>query len=441
MSSAIRALLSAILISLLSSVTGAAKSSDWLVIENGTVIDVKAGKAVPGQSVTIRGPKIVAVGEVPENVPEDAERYAAGGKFIIPGLWDMHVHALWHEDVVDPFFTLFVAHGVTGVRDMGGKPELLKSVVEGELGRNAWTPLLYVAGPILDGPEPLNPDESIALATPKAGRDAVRKLKEWGVDFAKVYTTLPPPVFKAVARAARDHDLGLAGHLPAGIPIGEAAAAGMRSIEHMVTERGGYCPATNRTDCAEKFRLLKGHGIHQTPTLVVRHRRSFVDAPGHDYADKLRLVPPFVQTYWQRYRERRAAEPVAQKKARRADYDHTKWMAAALIETGVPMLAGTDAGLPFVLPGLSLHEELQRLVIAGMSPAQALRTATLEAAQFTGFEFSGQVAPGMMADLVILRRNPLERIRYTASIEAVVRFGHLHRRAELDAEIERLRKQ
>ncbi|MFP3944967.1 MAG: amidohydrolase family protein, partial [Alphaproteobacteria bacterium] len=95
----------------------------------------------------------------------------------------------------------------------------------------------------------------------------------------------------------------------------------------------------------------------------------------------------------------------------------------------------------FVLPGRSLHEELQRLVAAGMTPAQALRTATLEAADFAGFKNSGQVAPGMMADLVILRRNPLERIRYTGSVEAVVRFGHLHRRAELEAEIERLRKQ
>jgi imidazolonepropionase-like amidohydrolase len=440
MSFLFRAMLTAILISVLDPFPSIAAPERWLVIENGTVIDVRAGKAVPGQAVTIKGSDIVAVGSVPENVPEDAVRFDASGKFLIPGLWDMHVHTLWREDVVDPFFTLFVAHGVTGVRDMGGKPEILKGVLEGKLGRKAFKPLLFVAGPILDGPGPVHPEISIAISKPEEAEPAVRKLKEWGADFAKIYTTVSPEIYEAVGQAARDHRIGFAGHLPPGVQIGEAAAEGMDSIEHLVIERGGYCPADNRAACAEIFSALKHYGIHQTPTLIAAHRQSFMDEPGYAYADEFQLAPPPVKQYWQEARQRRMGELDWQKKQRRGKFPHAKWMASELVRTGVPMLAGTDAGIPYVIPGLSLHEELQLLVTAGMTPAQALRTATLDAADFMGLKFSGEIAPGKMADLVILRRNPLEEIRYTAGIEAVVRFGHLHGRAELDAEIEKLRK-
>jgi imidazolonepropionase-like amidohydrolase len=380
-----------------------------------TVIDTQAGRARPSMTVVVAQGRIASVSPSQELRPPRGARIIDGrGKFLIPGLWDMHahLHATLEMDERDlsgrSFFApRLVAHGVTGVRSMFDswpairrlRAEIAAGIVVG--------PRIVASGPMLDGPQPYWPG-AIACGTAAQARQAVERLARDGVDFVKIYSWLPRDAFFAIAAEARRAGLPVAGHVPNSVTAAEASAAGQKSIEHLFGVSA---------DPALLAALIK-NGTAVTPTLVV-HRSAASGA-------ELAAIPPSLRQFWLSPARDRSADAAA---ARRREMR----IVADMHKAGVLILAGSDTPNPYVMPGASLHRELELLVDAGLTPMQALQAATIRAADFLGMaDRLGSIAQGNLADLVLLERDPLARIGNTRSIETVVLNGRLIERPELD---------
>ncbi|HSM36592.1 MAG TPA: amidohydrolase family protein [Longimicrobiales bacterium] len=423
-----------------------------LVIRDARVWDGTGAPARDGITIVVRGDTIAAVGPVEEvDVPRGAEAVDADGLFVIPGLWDMHVHALWAPDVPSAVLPLLVAHGITGVRDMGGTLEVLRRARR-EVAAGAYiAPRIVAAGAIVDGPEPVHADVSIAVETAAEGVAAVDSLHAAGADFIKVYTLLPAEAFEAVARRAAELDLPVAGHVPAAVGPVRAAELGLRSVAHTMNELGGLCPRTQPAECDEVFGALREHGVWQDPVLAVE--RDW-DAAAAARDPRMLYMPASLREYWlggPGAPERdtveariagpdpgpwRAFPPAAD------DPPEELWLTRAAHERGLRLLAGTDAGVPPSLPGWSLHEELRLLVEAGLYPEEALLAATRAPAEFLGIEdATGTIEVGKAADLVLLGGDPLRDIRATRQVVGVVLAGAYLGEAALDSVATAVRRQ
>jgi imidazolonepropionase-like amidohydrolase len=379
----------------------------------------------------------------------------AAGKFLIPGLWDMHVHTL-HQSFLD----LYLANGVTGVRDMGNFPDwslrLRKETAEGKL----LGPRMMIAGPILDGPGPVWPFYSLAVADAAAGREAVRSVKRRGMDFVKVYSLLDRDAYFAIAAECKQQGISFAGHVPFSVGAAEASDAGQKSIEHLdgVLEACSPREAELRKEAlaqtrhnpndllyamdrsfaraledpseeraAALFARFVKNGTWQCPTLTVLRVSGFVDDRAFTADERLKYVPRFLRVLWapqtNPFLKRYPPEEV-----RRARRNFPKYLerVGAMRRAGVEFLAGTDAGCMYCFPGFSLHDELELLVRAGLTPLEALQAATRNPARYFGrLKELGTVEPGKLADLVLLDADPLADIRNTRKIAAVVVGGRL----------------
>jgi imidazolonepropionase-like amidohydrolase len=366
-------------------------------------------------------------------VPAGARVLDAQGAYAVPGLWDMHVHALWDTAVAERFLPAFVAHGVTGIRDMGGSLEVLRHARGRIAGGGLTAPRIVAAGAVLDGPEPVDPSISLRVSTPAEARAAVDSLDRAGADFVKVYTLMPPDLFQAAAARARELGMPVAGHVPGEVDPRDAARAGMRTMEHMRAELGGYCTRATQPACDSIVPVLRERGVWQTPTLLPRWFRGHMDSV--DLSDpRLAGLPPVVRDYWLAEHGQKLAQRSADDWRRlRGEHDEERWLAGYLQQSGLALLAGSDAGVPFVHPGGGLHEELAMLVEAGLTPMQALQAATRNAAQALAADSLGTLEPGKVADVVLLAANPLDDIRNTRRVVAVVLGGRVLDRAALDA--------
>lgn len=431
-----------------------------LVLTGVTVVDVRQGRLLHDHAVVVEGNRIVAVGASgATSVPAGARVVDARGKYLIPGLWDMHVHSAVAATRELP---LYLALGVTGVRNMHATPDTSLALVRGikrQLAAGALLgPRFLANGSIVDGPQPAQPG-SVAVGTAEAARRAVDSLVAGGADFIKVYIRLPREAYFAVAAQAKQRGVPFVGHVPVAVRTEEAADAGQRSIEHThelewsCSTRGDSIrtaflgdPAPTRAtyrraraalvatwsgaQCASAIAALRRNATWFVPTLVVEWAPLAADSVLGDPAT-LAVVPGAMLEAW---RSGDAALPPDARRVSEARLRSGFEVVRLLHQAGVPLLAGTDVGNPFVVPGFSLHTELEMLVRAGLSPLAALQAATVNPARFLAATDSlGTVEPGKLADLVLLDADPLADIRNTARIRAVITNGRYLDRAALDA--------
>jgi len=459
---------------LLFALSGACSWSQSLVIKRVTVIDATGRGAESNMTVIVDGDRIVAVGPSRRtHIPRKALVIDGTGKFLIPGLWDMHVHGA--SDARAPWsHLLFLANGVVGVRDMSGPPDA-----------HAWratqasnedpSPTIYLGSPIIDGPNPTWP-ESIVVTDEAQGRDVVEQQRGRGADFIKVYSKLSRNAYFAIADEANRCGVPFEGHVPESVTAAEASEAGQKSIEHL-TRVADACSKEEKSIDSEMqrqealfrtpgatmaqkidsgksiirlnmrvvdtfdnataqslFALFVKNRTWQCPTLTLL--RAQIDDPQPANDPRLKYLSREVRAKWDAgYYQNVPPEPrAAIVKMNRLQFDQSVRLVGLMYRAGVPILAGTDTMNPQCFPGFGIHDELALLVDAGLSPLAALQAATRNAAEFMGqLDRRGTIAVGKTADLVLLGKDPLADIHNTRSIQAVVLSGKLYQRAALDA--------
>jgi hypothetical protein len=430
---------------------------------NASVIDVEAGKALAGMTVVVSKGRIIAVSNEGFKPPAGSRIIDASGKYLIPGLWDMHVHAAF-PGVDAQFLPLLVANGVTGVREMFSRLDWVDSARVRIRRGDFPGPRIVASGHILDGQPPIWPG-SVVARTAEEARRAVDSLLQGGADFIKVYSRLSPEAFFAAAREARLKGVPFAGHVPILVRLEEASDSGQRSVEHLTglltasSTQGdallrdlfaaanspigwdsagmlsrnqaevllkGFSPERCRAVAA---RLVR-NGTWMVPTIAVLRSTAYLDDSTLAADPRLRYIPGSFKQGWNPKADFRFRMLTPADWARRKTvYALQLQIIALLHREGVWFLAGTDLANPYIYPGFSLHDELASLVAAGFTPAEALRAATLDPARYFGMTDSlGVIEPGKRADLVLLDANPLADIRNTTKIAAVVAAGRLYDR-------------
>lgn len=441
----------------------------YLVLTNANIVDTREGRVDRNRTVVITGGKIQAVARI-GFIQEDrnVQVINAGGKYLIPGLWDMHAHTAggpapaWDENIIYP---LYVANGVLGIRDMGGDLDLLERRRQKISRGSPIGPSIVMAGPFITGGSSdsgRSDPQVLHVNTADEAHSAIFSLRERGVDFIKILSGLSHDAYLAVADEARRQKIRFAGHVPESVSAAEASAKGQRSIEHLSglmlacskdedelrskrlesLAHGDYeayraldlqTVATYDVDKArEVFIRMTDNNTYNVPTLVWWQANAGLDDAALAKDPALKYVPAGVQAEWARAR--------LQEHFRPGQLQYAKTMAGRYLELvrvmhrmGIPFMAGTDAPDPYVVPGFSLHDELELLVKAGFSNAEALETATFYPALFlVKLDKYGTVEAGRYADLVLLEGNPLEDIRNTRKINAVILHGVVHDRRDLD---------
>jgi imidazolonepropionase-like amidohydrolase len=409
-----------------------------LVITHTTLIDPASGSTRRDMTVVVRGTRIERVGtSATVKAPSGARVIDGTGKYLIPGLWDMHVHT----DVPGgrALLALYVAGGVTGVRDMDGDLGRLRAFQRDAARASLVGPRMVISGPYLAGQRV--PIPHLLVTAPEQAIAAVDSLNTLGVDFVKVHNGMPAPAYFAAARQARRRGMVFAGHVfPPVTPV-QASDSGQRSLEHL-TGFPNECAGNDSAVIAGGSplqRFLLGGCTHEdqraayariarnptwvTPTLIVQTE---VAKPGVVLNDSLlHYFSDSLQMLWRLMLPPMESTPGTLAAGARL-FEKRFALVHALRDAHVPILAGTDAPLRASPPGFGIHDELGLLVRAGLTPMEALRSATAEPARYLAATDSlGSIAPGQLADLVLLDADPLANIAHTRRISIVVANGRV----------------
>jgi imidazolonepropionase-like amidohydrolase len=438
-----------------------------------TVVNPERGDEDPDRTIVVREGRIERV------VPSDRFQAASArrileerGRYVIPGLWDMHVHFLEPRSA-----KLFVANGVTAVRVMWGNPPMPTFLGYGPRFHDDWRadfesgrapgPRMVIASALLDGPHPIWPN-AVALSTADEGRSAVDRARAEGADFIKVYSLLPRDVYFAIADESGKQGIPFVGHVPFSVTAAEASDAGQKSIEHLTgvpvacsraeaslqrrqvafathTHTPAEWSAFRRAESAEALATYDAHraaalfatfaanGTWHCPTLTALHALAHADESSLRSDPQARYVSALQRIMWARRPDTTEEDRATQRSA----FERGLAMVGAMNVAHVLLLAGTDESNPFVFAGFGLHDELEFLVKAGLRPVEALRAATSAPARFFGWsDRMGSVTDGKAADLVVLEADPLADIARTREIVAVVARGVVYTRPELDRMLE-----
>jgi Amidohydrolase family len=434
------------------------KEHTQIVFTHVAVLDSANASLQQDMTVVIVGENIAEVGKAAGvNVPKAAQVINGRGKFLMPGLWDMHVHTFRHNprSTNTWFFPLFIANGITGVRDMGTKGDDFPQAIQFRKGLADGSflgPRYGAVGWMVDGPDPFWPNSDV-VSTPQEARDFVRRVKAAGIEFVKVYSKLRPEEYFAIADEAQKLGIPFAGHVPDVISAAAASDAGQRSMEHLRNvdvgcstkeqellqaktwgpqQRKEMRDTYDQPKCEQLLQRFARNQTWQVPTssLFVQDRSRLRELLTTD--PKSKYLPDDVRALWQQQLPKLETSP--QREEQRQENQQIRLTIIAMMnKAGVPMMAGTDVGNPFLLPGFSLHDELAAFVRAGLTPGEALKTATYNPAKYLGMlDRLGTVEKGKFADLVLLDANPLGDIRNTRKIRAVVVNGRYLDRAALD---------
>jgi hypothetical protein len=421
-------------------------------ISHVTVIDTGTGKEVRDRAVVISKDRISAVKASNEVHTSACGKTIDGtGKYLIPGLWDMHAHMT----SVDSTLPLYIANGVTGVREMFGPPDANK-FRSNLAAKHIVAPHIYLASPLVDGYPPAWP-LSIVVKTAAEGRAAVDDQKQKGADFIKVYGGLSREAYYAILDESKRQGIPAEGHVPDSISAWEATAAGQKSMEHLnglavacSTKQKELMPKVeaamsveesdplfleaahtySEEKCQRLFAEFKKNGTWQVPTLTLWLTFARFNDPQFTSDDRLRYFGGQMRGFLT------GKDPAGNVDARfqgmtessfamnRQVLTNDEKLVGAMFRAGVPILAGTDNSNPYVFPGFSLHDELALLVESGLTPLGALQAATRNPAIFMNAQDQyGSVTAGKIADLVLLNADPLADIHNTTRIATVFLGG------------------
>ncbi len=409
--------------------SASAAQTTTIAIMRVNVVDVADGRILPNSTVLIRDQTIVSV--TPSGARTAGARIVDGeGKYLIPGLWDMHAHV---EASGESSLQLHVANGVTGIRDMGSDLDLILKMREATSSRRVLGPRIFAAGPILDD-APGDWPFRMRVRTAEEGKAAVQLLKKRGMDLVKVHNFTPREVFFAIAEEARQQDLRVAGHVPLKVTVQEAVEAGLTNIEHL-SEDGRVWKACSagaqyRPEmCRPFFEMLAKRQIWQTPTLLALAELATIGTPQSGIrSEQLAFANKNLREMWTNIQTLFVTKPEIAR-ILKGQAETARAVVNDMAKAGIEILAGCDA----LIAGFCVHDELELMVRAGMMPLAALQTATINPARYLGLQGStGAVASGKRADLVLLDANPLADIANIRRIHGVVAGGQLLDRASLD---------
>ena len=441
-----------------------------LALTHVTVIDA-VNPVRRNQTVLIDDGRIIDI--VDSNTAPEApasQKIDASGQYLIPGLWDFHVHFTFDKRFTDAMAGLFLYHGITNVRDTGGLLEDLLPVVDTLRSAGSNAPNIWYSGPLLDGKDVVYdgvnfPGLGIANPTPEAARANIAEIHAAGASFLKIYEMVTPEVFAAIVDEAGLRNLPIDGHVPLSMRARNVAPQ-VQSLEHLrnyemdcvsdpelwlaarqaelanvANEPGNVLRSRLHTlqrltaiiaedpaVCAETTEALKA--TITVPTLRMNSMDLYVPFARDDFDRAMDLIPASVSEEWRAARDALAASEEA------VDTTFAEWSLRRTGElhlAGAPIAAGTDTPIGWSIPGYSLHTELEQYVEVGMTPLEALHSATVKPAEFFGLENEmGQIKAGAVADAVLLNANPLEDITATRSVEAVINRGVLLTREQLN---------
>ena len=396
-----------------------------ITIDNVTIVDVTNGRLQQRKTIVVEGNRVARI-ENASATTRAAATLDGTGMFVIPGLWDMHIHAYFTNDTArfhstsEVMLPLFIVNGVTGVRDLGSNLDAALAARDSVAAHQLIGPRMLVSGPMLDGPT-TRYAAAIKVGTEEEARVAVRMLKQRGVDLIKTQSLIPKDAYFALADEATRAGIPFEGHVPNAITGMEAITAHQRSFEHLIGVRD---TATSLLEALARNR------VWQCPTVInsVGTAADFLSDPG---------VPFWLRQSvdgWRRTATNRAAESDSAARAAEERATRRLGLIKKMHDLKIPFLAGTDAPAGYdLVPGASIHRELQLFVRAGLTPLQALQTATLNPASYFGKTAEwGTIAAGKTADLVVLRANPLADIANTRAVAAVVADGRYYSPRELD---------
>ncbi len=397
--------------------------SGSLLLKDATLLPMSADVALEHRDILVENGVIVRT--APANELRGEKELDCSGKYVIPSLWDMHVH-LFNDEFAD--YTL--SWGVTAVMNMWGFAKTLRWRDEIAGGRRVG-PDIFTTGPIIDS-RPTYPLITVAKTAQQASA-AVRDTKNAGYDFVKIYNNLTAEAYAAVCETARELGIGVVGHLPNCVNSDYTGEHKKYTIDQLTVEHILFVNDDNLKQIARA-------GIYLDPTFTVEQVFRFGPSPAMSEAVK-ELRPGIVDLYWKALSgQHKKPRPDAQKTVRKPPeyYDD---IFRRYLELGGKFLVGTDSGFPNVVPGFAMHEELLACVEHGTTNYEALRAATLGAAEFLGLDSErGSIAQGKQAQLLVLNADPIADINATRDIFALVNRRALYTAAELAAMRRRARR-
>jgi hypothetical protein len=416
------------------------KNEITLAIENATVITMNGEEVLEGYTLLISGETIIDIIPAKQwKTRHNLETIDATGKFIIPALTDMHVHYVPANDNILP---LFLSYGVTSLRFMAGNVDLLHlrdSIQQNQI----LLPDFYIASQLIDGDPPAWGEQHNGPIVTEVNKveEVIDEQMAMGYDFLKVYSSLSPEVFSKIIKIANEKGIRVTGHLPGSLDNenlfpasfdiqhlsgyarfaaqNEAFRAEVKNSSYDITLDKEAALNTSEMNMKRAAKITKDNKIWNCPTLVLFYNRS-----NEELCDTLKRFKELEKlgglvNWW----ESLGCE-VDSKTLNLVEFQHK--MITELHHKGNKLLAGTDFPNPWIIPGKSLHQELERFVASGLSNYEALKTATVNPAEWLGtLDKKGTLQPGMAADMILLHKNPLEDILNTQSISKVIFKGKI----------------
>lgn len=440
-----------------------------LLIKDVSIVDIEKG-LLPNMDVLISGNRIEKIGK-DMLITAHVKEMTGTGKYLMAGLWDAHVHLSFDPDIEESMLDLFMVNGITSIRDTGGQIHLVKKFKDEAELKPTHAPRVKIAGPLVDGmprvydgSTPQRPDISQGVNSIEEAKQAVENLVNEGVDLIKAYEMLTPELFEAVVNTADQHGLKVTGHIPLTMKVQQAAEMGLSSVEHMrnlemsMADNADEAVVERRTliansqdslgyplrsmlhnsyrdnsilsiDPVKKKDVLTSlakNDTWQIPTLALILSWRLAPWGDADWRKTYDYLPAAAATSWEEGCASMRELPIDPK--REIFMTWASEMIDDFQEYDIPVMAGTDCPIFFLTPGFSLHRELEVLVEhAKMTPQEALKTATINPAVYFNLQDDlGTVEEGKIADLLLLDKNPLDDIKHTTSISAVIKDGYVH---------------